>query len=603
MEKKELNQKKFSGINRLLQSDSLQGILNKWNDGTFSAFVDDWRWILSYSRRHIKAIWIYLFFGILSTTLGIVSSVVSKYLIDIIVGRKIDQLWMLALMMVFSTVFSLFFSGVVSRISLKISIDVGNDIQADIFSQIMDAQWMELNRYSSGDLLNRFNSDVHTVSANAISWGPSLIISIYHFVTTFCVILYYDATMAFIALASAPFLLFMSRYFLRKNREHRERLLRMNSKLMSFEVETFHNIDTIKGFGIMNRYREELRKRQNEFKSLNLDYNTFQIRTGIATKLISAAVTFAAFGYCLFRLWNGAITYGTMTLFLQQRTALSNQFNALVGIVPGMFNSSVSAHRLRELAELPRERHNPQAASELYDVMHKGLCISMKDVEFSYEDDQKIVRNGDFIARPGEIIALVGPSGEGKTTMLRLILGLVSPQEGSVVLSGRDGETMEVGADSRCFFSYVPQGNSILSGTVAENLRMVKDDATDDEIMDALKTACAWDFVSKNPKGIAMNVAERGNGLSEGQAQRIAIARAVLRDAPILLLDEATSALDVATERQVLRNIVKQHPNKICIVTTHRPSVLNMCQRVYRIVDSNVREITEEESSRLVMDY
>ena len=603
MDQRELNRKRFSGINRLLQSESLQGILNKWNDGTFSAFVDDWRWILSYSRRHKKAIWIYLLLGILSTTLGIMSSVVSKYLIDIIVGQKIDRLWMLVMMMVSATVFSLLFSGIVSRISLKISIDVGNDIQADIFSQIMDAQWMELNRYSSGDLLNRFNSDVHTVSANAISWGPSLIISIYHFVTTFCVILYYDVTMAFIALASAPLLLFMSRYFLRKNKEHRERMLRMNSKLMSFEVETFYNIDTIKGFGIMNRYRDELREKQGEYKNLNLDYNTFQIRTGIAIKLISAAVTFAAFGYCLFRLWSGAITFGTMTLFLQQRSALSNQFNSLVGIVPGMFNSSVSAHRLRELVELPREHHNSRAASELHDVMHKGLSISMNDVQFSYEDNRKIIRNGDFVAAPGEIVALVGPSGEGKTTMLRLILGLVSPQGGSVVLSGRDGAKMEVDADSRCFFSYVPQGNSILSGTIAENLRMVKEDATDDEIVDALKTACAWDFVSKNPKGIDVNVGERGNGLSEGQAQRIAIARAVLRDAPILLMDEATSALDVATERQVLRNIVKQYPNKTCILTTHRPSVLNMCQRVYRVVDSNVYEISEEESSRLAMDY
>ena len=162
---------------------------------------------------------------------------------------------------------------------------------------------------------------------------------------------------------------------------------------------------------------------------------------------------------------------------------------------------------------------------------------------------------------------------------------------------------MDISADVRQFFSYVPQGNTILSGTVAENLRMVKEDATDDEIIEALKTACAWDFVSKHPMGIEMNVGERGRGLSEGQAQRIAIARAVLRDAPILLLDEATSALDVTTERQVLRNIIAQRPNKTCIVTTHRPSVLNMCRRVYRVMDSHVRELTEEESSRMAMDF
>ena len=594
---------KYTGVNRLLKSESLQGLLNRWNDGTFSSFLDDWKWIFSYSKRYKKAIALYMILGILSTTLGLVSSVASKYLIDIIVGRKLDQLWILILMTVFSTVFSLVFSGLISRLSLKISIDVGNDIQADIFSQIMDAQWMELNRFASGDLLNRFNSDVSTVANNAISWGPSLVISLYHFIATFCVILYYDMTMALIALGSAPFLLLMSRYFLKKNREHRERMLRMNSNLMSFEVEAFYNLDTIKSFGIMDRYHEELRSRQRKYRTHSLDYNLFQIRTGVFTKLISAAVTFVAFGYCLFRLWSGAISYGTMTLFLQQRSALTNQFNSLVGIVPGMFNSAVSAHRIRELVQLPRERHDPQTAAILDSVKHEGLTVRMKNVNFSYEEGQKVIRNSDFVAQPGEIVALVGPSGEGKTTMLRLILGLVSPQKGNVVLGGHDGVEMDINADVREFFSYVPQGNTILSGSIAENLRLVKADATDDDIVNALKTACAWDFVSRNPKGIHMNVGERGNGLSEGQAQRIAIARAVLRDAPVLLLDEATSALDVTTERQVLRNIVKQHPNKTCIVTTHRPSVLNMCQRVYRVVETNVRELSKEDSSRMAIDF
>ena len=207
------------------------------------------------------------------------------------------------------------------------------------------------------------------------------------------------------------------------------------------------------------------------------------------------------------------------------------------------------------------------------------------------------------MARPGEIVALVGPSGEGKTTMIRLILGLTHPENGTVTLTAADGQAMEMSADLRQFFSYVPQGNTMLAGTIAENLRMVKEDATDEEIIAALKQACAWDFVAKLPDTIHSPVGERGRGLSEGQAQRIAIARAILRDAPILLLDEATSALDVATERQVLRNIIRRNPNRTCIVTTHRPSVLNMCQRVYRVMQTRVRELTEEESSRMAMDF
>lgn len=200
-------------------------------------------------------------------------------------------------------------------------------------------------------------------------------------------------------------------------------------------------------------------------------------------------------------------------------------------------------------------------------------------------------------------MALVGPSGEGKTTMIRLILGLVHPQDGDVLLCASDGQQVKMNADTRHLFAYVPQGNAMLSGTLAENMRMVKEDATDEEIIEAMKIACAWEFVEKLPDTIYSNIGERGKGLSEGQAQRIAIARAVLRDAPILLLDEATSALDVTTERRVLKNIIKQRPNKTCIVTTHRPSVLNLCQRVYRVMETKVTELNEEESAKMSMDF
>lgn len=187
--------------------------------------------------------------------------------------------------------------------------------------------------------------------------------------------------------------------------------------------------------------------------------------------------------------------------------------------------------------------------------------------------------------------------------MIRLILGLIRPEAGSALIVASDGKEVALNAETRHLFAYVPQGNTILSGTIAENMRMVKEDATDEEIVEALKIACAWDFVEKMPDTINSRIGERGRGFSEGQAQRIAIARAVLRDAPVLLLDEATSALDVTTERQVLRNIVQQKPNKTCIVTTHRPSVLNLCQRVYRVMETKVTELDEEMASRMAMDF
>ena len=616
------NKQEYSGLNRILKSQAVQIIINKIDDGTFSEFFGDWKWIFGYSKKYKWIIFFYTVLGLLSTTLGLGASVLSAELINIITGYDYSRLWILVIAMVGSTVFSLVFSSLVNRLSTKISIYVNNDIQADIFDKIIDASWMDLMKYPNGDLMNRFNTDVGAVSGNAVSWVPNLINAVYNFVATLVVIFYYDATMALIAFISAPFLLLASRYIMRKNKEYRTRVLEMNSKLMGFEIETFYNMDTIKSFGVTRRYGRELRKWQDKYKDYSLDYNMFSIKTSIYMTVLNTLVSFLAFGYCLFRLWTHSIQYGTMTLFLEQRSKLSGTFNSLVSIIPGMLNSSVSAHRIRELVELPREEHI-ESSHELDKYIDQGFTVQMKDANFAYVEDQQVITDSDFIAKPGEIVALVGPSGEGKTTMIRLILGLMRPQEGSVVIRpgyvaptnekvtfNADPEhanmtdlAIDMNAETRHLFAYVPQGNTILAGTVAENLRMIKEDATDEEIIEALKIACAWDFINKLPDGINCNIGERGRGFSEGQAQRISIARAVLRNSPILLLDEATSALDVATERQVLRNIIRQRPNKTVIVTTHRPSVLGMCQRVYRVMETHVTELSEEESSRMAMDF
>lgn len=581
---------------------SLHTLRVRWKEGTFREILDDWRWIFGYSRRYKLAILFYTLLGVFSTSFGILSSVAGKYVIDIITGYETSKLGLMIALMLGGAFFSLAFSSLISRISARLSIDISNDIQADIFDQIMDVDWKALGAYSSGDLLNRFNSDVNTVSKNAISWLPSIIVAVYNFIATFAVIWHYNKVMSLIAFASAPVMLLLSKALLTRQRDYSRKVKETGSGMMGFEVETFYHFDTIKSFGVTELYGRKLRQWQQKLRSISLDYNLFTIKTNILLSLLGMAVQYAAFGYSLFLLWGRQISYGTMTLFLQQRSRLSSAFNNLIGIIPSFLSSSVSAHRIRELVELPREQHSP-ASRDLLSLAEHGLEVRMDGVDFSYEDEERVITSSFFRAAPGEIVALVGPSGEGKTTMIRLILGLIHPDKGTAFLRSSDGSEVEMNADSRLLFSYVPQGNTVFSGTVAENLRLVREDASDAQLIEALKTACAWDFVSKMPEGLNSSVGERGRGLSEGQAQRLAIARAVLRDAPILLLDEATSALDVATERQVLRNIIRQHPNKTCIVTTHRPTVLNMCQRVYRVVDTRVTELSEEESSRMAMDF
>ena len=581
---------------------SLHTLRMSLKDGTFREILDDWRWIFTYSKRYKGAIVFYVFLGLFSTSLGLVASVASKYMIDIITGYQREKLGIFIALTLGSALFSLVFSNLINRISTKLSIDINNDIQADIFDQIIDVDWKAINQYSNGDILNRFNADVGTVSGNAISWLPSIIISIYNFIVTFFLIWHYNKVMSLLAFASAPIMLLMSKYLISKQREYSKKVREMSSEMMSFEVDTFYNFDTIKSFGIMESYGRKLRNWQQKFKKVSLEYNMFTIKTGVFMSIMGMIIQYAAFGYCLYLLWSHQITYGTMTLFLEQRGRLAGAFNSVVGIIPSFLTSSVSAHRIRELIELPRERHIPES-EELKELASEGFEVRFDGVDFAYLENNKVITNSDFRAAPGEIVALVGPSGEGKTTMIRLILGLVHPDCGRVYLRASDGTEVESNADSRFLFSYVPQGNTILSGTIAENMRMVKEDASDEEIIEALKIAKAWDFVSRMPDTINCKIGEHGRGFSEGQSQRIAIARAVLRDAPIMLLDEATSALDVTTERQVLRNIIQQRPNKTCIVTTHRPTVLNMCQRVYRVMNTQVTELSEEESSRMAMDF
>ncbi len=581
---------------------SVRELRRRVKDGTFKEILDDWKWIFSYSKRYWWAIVFYTLVGIFSTSLSLVSSILAKEMIDIIVGHKTSMLWLLALIMVGSSMFSMVFENLLGRISLKIGIRIGNDIRADIFSKIVDSDWSALNQYQSGDIVNRFNNDVNTIGSNAVSWLPTIVISVYRFAATFLVLAHYDLLIAVFSLAMAPALLLASRIVISKQRYYGKKFREQSSRFMSFEVETFYNLDAIKSFGVTRQYEKKLDEQLEDIKKVTLDYNRFTIRTNLFMGLAGTAVAMLTFGYCLYRLWSGDITFGTMNLFLQQSNGLSAAFRKLVGIVPGFLNSSISAHRVRELVEIPKEVHLIET-DEFAEKAADGYTLELRDLTFGYVEGTDVVRDSHLIARPGEIVALVGASGEGKTTLIRLLLALVHPQKGEAVIRAADGTELPLNADTRKLISFVPQGYNVLSGTIEENLRLGKEDATEEEMIRALKLACAWEFVEKLPKGLQTSVGRRGKGISEGQAQRLSVARALLRDAPILLLDEATAALDVGTERRLLKNLMEASPNKTCIVTTHRPSVLNLCKRVYRVMGKTVTELDEETSARMAMDF
>ena len=340
---------------------------------------------------------------------------------------------------------------------------------------------------------------------------------------------------------------------------------------------------------------------------MRLDFQKMSMGTSLLLSTVALLVSYASYGWGIYRVFSNAISYGTMTMFLSLSGTLTGTLHNLTSLVPTIIALTTSAGRLMDIIEMPREDYSQNEAVDEFFQTHKSEGISL--YVNAYNHGTQVVKGASLEAHPHEVVALVGPSGEGKTTMIRLILSLMRSQCGSAELgSSRKGyssdtDTIPLTPSTRKLFSYVPQGNTMFSGTIAENMRNVKPDATEEEIIDALKSSCAWDFVEKLPDGIYSKIKERGGGFSEGQAQRLSIARALLRHSPILLLDEATSALDVATERKVLQNIMADVYPRTCIVTTHRPSVLNICERVYAIRDKKCVVLNEEEIEEMVQGF
>jgi len=581
---------------KVLGSQALGEIIFRLRDGTFRDIVADWRWIFSFSHNFRGRIVLYTLLGILSSLLGLAGSVTSKYLIDAILKLNTQRLVVfIGLTLIFAAL-SLTLKSLSSRFSAKLGTDMKNHIQAIVMDELYHSRWQELNRYSSGDLINRFANDIETVTSSAVSWLPDALINIVTLVAAFAIILYYDPAMALITLISVPFLLLSSKTLIRRQRAHNLRVKQAVSTFTSFQVEAFRGLDTAKSFGVETRYLDMLHQRQQEYRTAVLDYNRFSIRTNVWMSILSTIVQYLAFGYCLLRLWQGRLEFSTLLLFLQQRNMLQGALSSVIALVPSALSGSVSAGRVRELTQLEKE----EIGTSLPDGM-EHCSVQLEGVSFGYRPDTPVLTDSDFYAAPGETVAIVGPSGEGKTTTLRLILGLILPESGRARLIGSSGKSMELGADTRALLSYVPQGHSLLSGSIEDNLKLVKSDASEEEIERALTLACAADFVINLPGKTGYCISEDSKGLSEGQGQRIAIARALLRDAPVLLLDEATSAIDLTNERTILRNL--SEAGKTCILTTHRPTALSMCTRVYRITNGRIRRLTDEEIAAYSNDF
>ena len=559
-------------------------IYRRLHDGTLRDITRETYWIYHHTRAYWKAILLYTLLGLASTLLTIMSSVLSKNLINAIIAQTGWRVLQFGMVVVLLAASGIVLNAFVNRYSAKINLRVSIDLRAEVYSVFMNTDWESLQEYHSGDLLSRINTDVSTVASSVLGWVPTLIIKLTQFAVSLGIILYFDPTMAILALLTAPLTLFVARPFISKMRSLNKEMRNVNSEMISFYEETLQNIPSIKAFNLVDSFCDKLTEVQKKYYSTSMDFNLFSVKNSTFLSATGMLVSYLCLGWGAYRLWCGKIDFGTMVLFIQLAGYLASSLTALIKLVPSAIECTVAAQRIMTIFDLPRERM--EYLEEVSRLRMHEFSVKLDNLGFGYENERPVLNAINLQIQPREMVAIVGPSGSGKTTLFRILLGLVQPTEGTAMLIGPE-ESVPLSPSTRSLFSYVPQDNVIFSGTIADTLRLVRPDATDEQIYDALRIACAEDFVRKLPDGIYSSVKERGRSLSVGQNQRLAIARAILTDAPILLLDEVTSALDLETEQHVLQNIASLK-GKTCIISTHRPSVLSLCDHIYRIKDQKL---------------
>lgn len=456
-----------------------------------------------------------------------------------------------------------------------LGIKAQNRMQQQLLDRMLRSEWKGRDSYHSGDVLNRLEFDVTNVVTFLTETIPNSLSTLTLFIGAFTYLALMDWRLAIVIIAMVPFFILLSRVYVRQMRRLVKDVRTSDSKVQSVLQESIQHRVLIKTLESDDFIVNRLETTQNKLRKKVVKKTKFSIFSSTVLQFGFVLGYLIAFAWAAFRLSAGTLTFGGMTAFLQLVNKIQSPARQLTQLVPAFVSVFTAAERLMELEEVPLEKQGD--AIEL-----EAPCgIKLNNISYQYFDaDTPVIKDLSFDFHPGSCTAVLGETGSGKTTLIRILLALLKPISGSVEIYGRE-ERMELNPLMRTNFVYVPQGNTLMSGTIRENLKMGKENATEEEMNKALKKSCAA-FVLNLPDGLDTVCSEQGGGLSEGQAQRIAIARSLLRDKSIMIFDEATSALDPETEKQLLKNILAHH-DKTVIFITHRPAVVEYCNQVLTI--------------------
>ena len=565
------------------------------------------KWMGSYAKPAVPFLIFSIIVNIIFAVIGIYNVTVSKSLIDSAISGDSEATIRWLIIMLSITLISMLSTPVTSFMSTHSSTKLTQNIQRKIYQHIQCSDWLEQSKFHSVSLLTRVTSDVSNISSAILGTIPSLVSLTVTLVGSFYTLISWAPSIAFAAVFLGPFLILVGKYFSRKLKDLYKEAQEEDVKYRSFMQESIQNIMIVKTFCMEKINMHRLVEIQNNKYKIAMRNTKLSVMTSMSMSFCSSIAYFTIFTWGVLNIAKGVSTYGTFTGMLQLYSKVQAPFSSLASMIPGLISTIAAAERLMEIEAIPVEKMADE--KELDDIGSLEVAldsISSKvsstfnkpnivfdNVSFAYKANNNILNNINLTIDAGETIAFVGPSGEGKTTMIRLILSLINPTEGNILLS--EGNLVkEINRNYRELISYVPQGNTLFSGSIRDNLKYGNPYASDDEIKAALKNTCALDFVNELEDGLDTMIGEKGVGISEGQAQRIAIARSFLRERPILILDEATSALDPETEVNVLKAVRALPTKPTCIIITHRPSALNICNRIMKLEKGHIREVSRE---------
>ncbi len=537
---------------------------------------DYFRWLYSHSKGVRRRIVLNIVLSGVSILLNLFFIYLCKKLVDIATGVFDGSIWLYTSVVLVVVLLRLVVNAMNTRLESLTNSKMNFIIRSRIYSDILQAEWFGKDKYHSGDTLNRLETDVSTVTNVICSDSPQIVSTLFQLAAALVFMCTMDWRLALILLIITPVFVGLSKVFYSRLRTMTRTIRDTESKVQSHLQESIQHRVVIRSMENEDMMENRLENLQNE------EYSQVKERTKlniIARTIVSASFQFgyiAAFLWGVFGIMQGNLTYGIMTAFLQLVGQIQRPMVNLTRQIPAFINATASIDRLMELEEGPKEESGESI------MMDSPLGIKVENLTFRYPDGEKdVLKDLSFDFPPLSKTAIVGETGVGKSTLIRLMLSLLKPTSGTVSLYN-SSESMQASPLTRCNIVYVPQGNTLFSGTIRHNLMIGDPEADEEKMLWALKAAQA-DFVFDLPDGLDTVCGERGSGLSEGQSQRIAIARGLLRPGNILLFDEFSSSLDPETEDRLIKNITELASDKTMIFITHRERIAEFCDRELKL--------------------